>query len=64
MKKELKQTIVNFIFENEKEFQLSIAVIGEFREYIYTGKGEYLIGGEDVAKFIKDAINLLTNKNY
>lgn len=60
MKKELKQAIVNFILDNEKEFQLHNATTRNFREYIYTSKGEYLIGGDDVADFIKKAIDLLT----
>lgn len=60
MKKELKQAIVNFIFENEKNFQITNATKEKFREYIYTSKGEYLIGGEDVKDFINDAIKLLT----
>ncbi len=60
MKKELKQAIVKFIFNNEKEFQLTNATKEEFREYIYNAKGEYLIGGEEVYKFILNAIQLLT----
>lgn len=61
MKKELKQAIINFIFKNEKVFQLKNTTITEFKEYIYTSKGDYLIGGEDVANFIDKAIDLLTD---
>jgi len=61
MKKELKQAIINFIFENEKVFQLTNITKAEFRPYIYTAAGEYLIGGEDVAEFIEKAIDLITN---
>jgi len=61
MKKELKQAIINFIFENEKEFQLTNTTVDKFRNYIYTPKGDYLIGGEDVRDFIKKAIDLITN---
>ena len=61
MKKELKQAIINFIFENEKVFQLKNTTTTEFKEYIYTSKGDYLIGGEDVANFIDKAIDLLTD---
>jgi hypothetical protein len=61
MKKELKQAIINFIFKNEKVFQLKNTTTTEFKEYIYTSKGDYLIGGEDVANFIDKAIDLLTD---
>lgn len=61
MKKELKQAIINFIFENEKAFQIQSITIGNFKEYIYNSQGNYLIGGEDVAEFIGKAVKLLTN---
>jgi len=59
MKKELKKAIINFILDNEKEFQLTNATIGEFKHYIYNPSGEYLIGGEDVRDFILQALALL-----
>ncbi len=59
MKKELKQAIINFIFENERLFNLHNSTITEFKEYIYNSKGEYLIGGEDVKNFVEDAIKLI-----
>lgn len=59
MKKELKRAIVNFIFENDREFQIVNATKKKFRNYIYDDEGEYLIGGEDVADFIEQAIKLL-----
>jgi hypothetical protein len=62
MKKELKQAIINFIFENENEFQLHNAVTQKFRHYIYDPSGEYLIGGNEVSLFVDDAIKLLTSK--
>jgi len=62
MKKELKQAIVNFIFENEKAHQLPNNTTDKFRAYIYDSTGNYLIGGEDVYKFIQSAIDLLTNR--
>jgi len=62
MKKELKQAIVNCIFENEKQFQLINYVKTQFREYIYTSQGNYLIGGEEVGEFIDNAIKLLINR--
>lgn len=62
MKKELKRAIINFILDNEKEFQLTNTTTKEFRNYIYNEKGEHLIGGEDVYNFIKDAITLLIER--
>lgn len=59
MKKELKQAIINYIFDNNKQFQITNATIDNFRAYIYDAKGSYLIGGEDVANFIKSAIKLI-----
>ena len=60
MNKQLKQEIINFIFENEKVFQLQSITIGNFKEYIYNSQGNYLIGGKDVAEFIGKAVKLLT----
>ena len=61
MNKQLKQEIINFIFENEKVFQLQSITIGNFKEYIYNSQGNYLIGGEEVAEFIGKAVKLLIN---
>jgi len=62
MKTELKKVIIDFIFENRTDFQLHNLTTKTFREYIYNSEGNYLIGGEDVAGFIKDAIFLITDK--
>ena len=59
MRKELKQAIINYIFENEKEFQLTNSVKTKFRAYIYDADGNYLIGGKEVAEFIDKAIKLI-----
>ena len=59
MNKELKRAIVNFILDNEKEFQLPNATTSHFRSYQYDDKGEYLIGGEEVHDFIIEAIKFL-----
>lgn len=61
MKKELKQAIINFIFDNEKDFQLVNNAVNKFRNYIYDDRGNFLIGGEEIRDFIKKAIDLLTN---
>lgn len=60
MNTKLKQAIVNYIIENEKEFQLPNKTITTFSAYIYDKNGEYLIGGDDVIEFIRTAIPLLT----
>lgn len=59
MRTELKKAIIDFIFENEKEFQINNAVTEKFRAYIYDADGNFLIGGEDVSEFIYKAIKLI-----
>jgi hypothetical protein len=59
MKPQLKKLIIDFIFENEKEFQINNAVTQKFRHYIYNPDGNFLIGGDEVYEFIKDAIKLI-----
>lgn len=52
MNTELKKAIVNFMFENEKVFQLVNNTTQEFRQYIFDPKGEYIFGGKEVMDFI------------
>lgn len=52
MHNQLKKEIVNFMIDNSKEFQLVNRTTNEFRQYIYTPKGDYCIGGEEVSEFI------------
>ena len=59
MRTELKKAIIDFIFENEKQFQINNAVTEKFRAYIYDADGNFLIGGEDVSEFIYKAIKLI-----
>ena len=59
MKPQLKKAIIDFIFENEKQFQINNAVTQKFRAYIYDADGNFLIGGEDVSEFIYKAIKLI-----
>ena len=59
MNTELKKEIVNWIFENEKEFQITNRCTQHFRQAIYTEEGEYYLNGEEVYKFILNAIKLL-----
>jgi hypothetical protein len=41
------------------EFQIINYTVDQFRPYIFDDKGEYLIGGEKVYKFIQDTIKLI-----
>ena len=59
MRTELKKAIIDFIFEKEKDFQIHNAVTQKFRPYIYDPDGNFLIGGDEVYEFIKDAIKLI-----
>ena len=59
MNNELKKAIINYIFDNIDLFQLTNNAIENFREYIYNSEGGYLIGGEEVADFIRDAEKLI-----
>lgn len=60
--KELKQAIINWLFENEKVLNRINLCVDAFRAYIYDVKGNYLIGGKDVAEFIEKADKLLFDK--
>jgi len=55
----LKKAILEFLCENEKDFQLTNRTIDHFRAYIYDRGGNYLIGGDEVANFIQRAEKLL-----
>lgn len=57
--KELKQAIINWLFENEKVFNRVNCCMDAFRAYIYDANGNYLIGGKEVAEFISKANKLL-----
>lgn len=60
MNKELKKAILNWLIDNEKEFQLINRASEHFRQYIYTPDGNYCIGGKEVHDFIVEAEKLLT----
>ena len=47
MKTELKKAIIDCIFDNVNEFQLTNFVVDKCRPYIYDDKGMYLIGGQE-----------------
>jgi predicted Mrr-cat superfamily restriction endonuclease len=59
MSKELKKAIINWMFDNSKEFQLINATAERFRSYIYDDKGNYLIAGKDIMEFIRNADKLI-----
>lgn len=59
MFKELKQAILNWLLENESQWQRVNACVKAFRAYIYDENGNYLIGGQVISKFIVDADKLL-----
>lgn len=59
MCKELKQTIINWLLENENVWQRVNACHEAFREYIYNSNGIYRIGGKNVSEFICEADKLL-----
>ena len=62
MSKELKVAIIKWLLENENEWQRVNACTEAFREYIYSKSGNYLIGGESVAEFIRAADKLIYSK--
>ena len=60
MRQELKLAIINWLIENELEFQLANKCREHFREYIYNSEGQYLeFGGRQVSVLISKAIDLL-----
>jgi hypothetical protein len=59
MYKELKKEIINWLLDNENIWQRTNACHEAFRPYIYDSEGNYLIGGEVVSQFIRDAEKLL-----
>lgn len=58
MNKELKDAIIKTVQENKDQFQLHNAITEAYHGYIYNNTGGYAIGGEEVAQFINDFINL------
>lgn len=59
MNKELKRAIVNWLLDNETEWQRVTTCYDKFRQYIYTDAGDYVFGGESVSEFIRKADKLL-----
>ena len=59
MCKALKKEILGWLLENENRWQRVNACTEAFRCYIFNSAGEYIIGGEEVAEFIRAADKLL-----
>lgn len=59
MYKELKQAVIEWLLENENQWQRVNACRKNFRSYIYDTEGNYLIGGEIVNDFISEADKLI-----
>ena len=59
MRTELKKAIIEYMLENINHHQLVNSTVAQFRAYIYTEKGDYLIGGEEVSEFISDIDKIL-----
>jgi len=58
----LKRVILDYIFDNKDVWGLTNHTVNEFRQYIYDDKGEFIIGGEQVYNFIKQAEKLVVAK--
>lgn len=57
---DLKQAILEWMFENKNNFQIVNSCVEEFHDYIFGKDGNYLkFGGEDVYAFISEAYSLL-----
>jgi hypothetical protein len=52
MNLQLKKAIFNYMIDNSTNSQLLNTTTKEFRQYIFTDKGEFCIGGEEVHEFI------------
>lgn len=50
--RELKKTIIDWLFDNYNVWQRVNACHDAFRQYIYDSEGNYIIGGKDVSDFI------------
>ena len=59
MNKELKKAIINWLLENENQWQRTNSCRESFRNYIYDDNGNHLIGGEMASEFITKADKLI-----
>jgi len=63
MHNDLKKSIVNYMLDNVNQFQLLNLTFKEFKQYIYTPKGDYCIGGEKVSDFIRNVDKYIINRD-
>lgn len=63
MHNDLKKAIVIYMLDNAYQFQLITLTSKEFKQYIYTPKGDYCIGGEKVHEFILNVDNYIINRS-
>jgi hypothetical protein len=63
MDNDLKKAIVIYMLDNMNEFQLINLTSKEFKQYIYTPKGDYCIGGKKVHEFILNVDKYIINRN-
>ena len=61
--KELRRAIINWLLDNENQWQRVNACVEWFGEYIYNSKGNFLIGGKEVHDFICAADKSLYGKS-
>lgn len=61
--KELRRAIINWLLDNENQWQRINSCVECFREYIYNSERNFLIGGEEVHDFICAADKLLYGKS-
>lgn len=59
MQYSLMKNIFNHVIEHRNNFQIINNATAHFKAYIYDDQGNYLIGGEQVAEFIKDSVELM-----
>lgn len=64
MCKELKAEILKWLLEHENEWQRVNACTEAFRQYVYNTDGNFLIGGNIILDFIKEADRLLYGRRF
>lgn len=60
--RELKRAIIYWLLDHEYEFQRVNTCMNHFKAYIYDADGNYLIGSEDVYKFIIETDKVIYGK--
>ncbi len=55
----VKQAILNWLIENSNQWNTTAICKEAFNQYIHDANGIYLIGGQEVEKFIDDANALI-----